>query len=249
MSKLQFLGGALPDVKDDRDFPATRLLVREVALPDEFIVYKDTIIYDQGQTPQCVGYSSAGVKTDEEFKERGKQIRFNGRWVYEQCKKEDGIPGVEGTYPRVACKVLQQQGCKTVTAAETCPVRFLKPKPPTPTPEDIAKWKIDAYYRIDPKSTIEFVKQIIFQFGSILTASRWYANWMEKFSVFPAPIGETNAGHAYKTAGWNPIGFFIFNSWGKILWGKSGIAVMPYAIFMSYVLSEGDCWKLVDHVA
>jgi hypothetical protein len=244
--EIKFVGGYIPDIEDPRDFPATKLLVRELALPESYTVNENTIIYDQGQTPQCVGYSSAGVKTDQEYSQYGKQIKFDGTWLYNECKKEDGIPNIEGTYPRVACKILQQRGCKTVSGAATCPLRFFKPKPPEPTPEDIAKWKIDAYFRIDPKSTADFVKQIIYQFGSIKTASTWWENWMEKFYVFPSPSGRSVGGHDYRAIGWNTIGFVIANSWGTVLWGKSGIATMPYDVFHG-ILMEGDCWKLVDH--
>jgi hypothetical protein len=245
MAKIQFVGGYIKDKRDKRDFPATKLLLREVPLPDSFIVNSDTIIYDQGQTSQCVGFSSAGVKTDEEFTQWDKQIRFDGAWLYGECKKIDGIPDVEGTYPRVACKIMNQVGCKVVSASASCPLRFLKPKPPEPTPGDIAFWKIAAYYRIDPKSTADFVKQIIFQFGTILTASDWHSNWMWKFDIFPSPSGGVIGGHAYRVIGWDSIGFIIANSWGKLLWGRNGIATMPYAIFKN-VLAEADCWKLVD---
>jgi hypothetical protein len=268
MKEVQFISGYIKDKKDSRDFPATRLLVREVPLPESFIVNPNTIIYNQGQTPSCVGFSSAGVKTDEEFIQWGKQIRFDGMWLYKECKKIDGIPNVEGTYPRVACKILNQVGCKVVTASTTCPIRFLKPKPPEPTPEDIYKYRIEAYYRIEPRSTLDFVKQFIYQFGSILTASIWFKNWMSKFWVFPKPVGTSNVGHAYRGVGWDSesvshksisiptkatiilkhdnAGIVVPNSWGEILWGINGVSIMPFEMFLNYVLAEGDCWKLVD---
>jgi hypothetical protein len=188
---MKFVGGYIKDVEDKRDFSATRLLVREVALSESYIVNPNTIIYDQGSTPRCVAHSSCGVKTDEEFLEMGQQLKFDANWLYAECKKIDGIPDAAGTYPRVACKILNQKGCKVIPVSATCPVAWAKPKPPEPTPDEIFQYHIDAYYRIDPNSTADFVKQIIFQFGSIKTASLWYDNWMEKFSVFPTPAGRT----------------------------------------------------------
>ncbi|MCJ7828132.1 MAG: hypothetical protein MUP81_00130 [Dehalococcoidia bacterium] len=268
MAEIQFVGGWVKDKKDKRDFPATRLLVREVSLPESFIVNPNTIIYNQGGDPSCVGFSAAGVKTDEEYTQYGKQIKFDGLRLYNECKKIDGIPNLPGTYPRVACKILNQVGCWVVPTSTTCPIRFLKPKPPEPTPEDIAKWKIAAYYRIDYKSTLDFVKQIICQFGSILTASTWFKNWMDKFWVFPEPAGGTEGGHSFKSAGWDSdsvshksISFsakstiilkhdnaaiVIVNSWGQIPWGVNGVSLMPYQMFLDRVLAEGDCWKLCD---
>ena len=244
---IKFNGGYIPDPEDKRDFPATRLLIREVALPESYIVNPNTIIYDQGQTPKCVAHSSCGIKTDEEFLEMGQQLKFDANWLYAECKKIDGIPNEDGTYPRVACKIMNQKGCKLIPVSAACPVAWAKPKPPEPTPDEIFKYHIDAYYRIDSKSTIDFVKQIIFQFGSIETASWWYDNWMAKFDTFPSPSGTAVGGHAYRTIGWNPLGFVIANSWGKIFWGRNGVATMPYSIFKG-VLAEGDCWKIQDHI-
>jgi hypothetical protein len=248
MEELKFVGGCVPDPIDARDLPATMLLVKEVPLPESYIVDSDTIIYDQNGYPRCVAHGASGVKTDEEFLERATRIKFDADWLYARCKEIDGIPFIEGTFPRAACKVLNQQGCKVLTTASTCPFRFLKPKPPEPTPADIAEYKIDAYYRIDPKSTTYFIKQIILQFGSLLTASYWFSNWMAKFYTFPAPNDDYVGNHCYRTVGWNPVGFVIVNSYGKILWGRNGVATMPYAIFAD-VLAQGDCWKLVDHKA
>lgn len=249
MEQRQFMYGAIPDVPDSRDFPATRLLVKEVALPESYRVNPNTLIYDQNGYPACVGFAGAGIKTDEEFLQYGKQIKFDGLWLYNECKKVDGIPNVPGTYPREACKLLNQRGCKVVAAGSNCKFKWLKPTPPEPTPNDIFKWHIDAYYRVATNSTIEFIKQIIFQFGSLMAASTWYQSWNGKFKIFPKPVGNMGQGHCYRIEGWeSDIGLVVPNSWGKILWGENGISIMPYDMFLSVVLPEADVWKLVDHI-
>ena len=221
------------DWEDKRDFSARRFIVAEFPLPKTYRVNPSTFIYNQGMHPACVGYASAGVKTDEEFLQHHAGYMFDGLWLYQECKKVDGIPLLDGTYPRVALKIMQDQGMKQLTI----PCR----KPPWP----VSFWKIKAYFRIEPDSTVDFVKQVIFQYGSILAASNWYNSWMSVKGVFPAP-DTVSGGHAYRICGWNETGFIVVNSWGKVLWGDNGIATMPYDMFMQYVLPQGDVWKLID---
>ena len=237
--------GWIKDPVDKRDYNVRQLLlpVKKVAvLPDNFTVYADTIIYDQGQTPRCVAYASSGVKTDEEFLQWGQRYKFDADWLYGECKKIDGIPGEDGTFPRIACQILQQRGDVVLTfgvAKCCCFSNNGNPKP------DL-KWKIDSYYRIDSSNSDSDIKQILFNYGSFLAASSWYSNWFEKFNVFPVPNGMANGGHCFRIIGWNAIGWIVANSWGTLLWGNNGVATMPYNIFRQYVLPDSDCWKLVD---
>ena len=238
--------GVLKDEEDKRDYSARDLVVTAVPLPAEYIVDKKAMIYDQNGYPRCAAYAGAGVKTDEEFLESGIHVEFDADRLYVECKKIDGIPNLPGTYPRIVCKVLQKQGI-AISMASSCPFAFLKPKPLPPTPDEIYKNRIEAYYRIEPGSPAEFVKQVIYQFGSILVASYWYNSWNGAKAVFPEPDYAIER-HAYRFIGWNGVGFVTANSWGKLLWGKSGISTMPSQMFLDKVLPEGDVWKLVDYV-
>jgi hypothetical protein len=224
------------DPEDKRDFPASKLVFAEMPLPTNFFVWPDTPIYNQGSKPACVGYSCAGVKSDEEYLQHRGTYLFSGTWLYDECKKIDGIPGIDGTYLRFAMQILQQQGMRQMTA-------FCKPRKPD------TFWEIGSYFRIDETSSDEFIKQVILQYGSIAVGSTWYRGWMSVGEVFDkpdAPIG----GHAYRICGWRddaPAGWIVVNSWGKLLWGKAGVAIMPYDMFRSAVLGTGaDVWKLVD---
>jgi C1A family cysteine protease len=245
-NKNMFGMGWKKDPYDARDFNIRQLLPPlKIALPEEFIVYSDTIIYDQGQTPRCVAYASSGVKTDEEFLQWGHRYKFNADWLYSECKKQDGIPNEDGTFPRVACQILQSEGDVLDTSSVSTCFLCKKKDPITPVPD--MKWSIQAYYRIDSSNTDDAIKQIIYQYGSFLAASDWYNNWFNKFSIFPIPEGNAEGGHCYRIIGWDKNGWVVANSWGTLLWGVNGMATMPYSIFRQYVLSEGDCWKLVDN--
>jgi hypothetical protein len=221
------------DRVDARDYDATKLLRAAVVLPPTYIVDSATIIYDQGPFPACVGFSSAGVKTDEEFRQWKERYKFDGLWLYKECKKVDGYPNEDGTEPRIALKIMMS-GMKK--ASGWCCYKKQDPK-----------WKIVAYYRIAPSSSEEFVKQIIFQYGSILVGSDWYSNWMTiPDGTMPKPDGNVVGGHAYRIVGWSFSGFVVANSWGTA-WGKKGMAEMPFDVFTG-ILSQGDVWKVVDSV-
>lgn len=60
-------------------------------------------VYDQGQTPKCVAYSTSKVMN------WFNKYSFNAPWLYDECKKIDGWAG-DGTSARYACDVLRSQG-------------------------------------------------------------------------------------------------------------------------------------------
>lgn len=231
----KYPSGWVKDKPDRRDFPARKFVYAEVPLPTNYFVYPNTNIYNQGQEPACVGYSCAGVKTDEEFLQYHSKYLFDGLWLYRACKKVDGIPEIAGTYIRTAMGILQELGIRQI--GTLC----IKRQP------DI-NWKIGAYFRIENDSEDHFIKQVIFQHGSIVVGSWWYASWYEVKDMFPQPFGK-GGGHAWRICGWRneaPSGWIVVNSWGKV-WGKDGIAIMPYQMFRTYILEDGgDIWKLID---
>ena len=251
MAKI-FVGTVLKDIPDERDFLTEKLIkdlrFSAVPLPDEY--NPPTIIYNQGQTPQCAAYAGAGIKTDEEYAECGKLLTFDARWLYARAKEQDGIPDQPGTYTRVINDILLKQGIP-ILSKSSCPLSFLKPKPPEPTPDDIREKaylnRIQAYYRILLSDLDELIKQIIFQFRSISAASMWYEEWNSARETFSEPKTPQTP-HAYRLKGWKRNGWIIPNSWGKILWGIGGESVMPFSMFRDVVLPQGDVWKLVDFI-
>jgi hypothetical protein len=240
------IGTVYPDVPDERDFNTERLIkdlrMVPVKLPEEYD--PPTLIYDQGSTPQCSAYSGAGIKTDEEYAEWGKLLQFDAGRLYAECKKRDGIPNLPGTYPRVVNDVLLKMGVPEIKRS-SCPFAFLKPKP-EPTPEDWARNKIAAYYRITKSDQDELIKQIVFQFHSISVGSFWYPEWNDAREIFSDPKTPTQDAHAWRIKGWLKKGWKVANSWGKLLWGIAGECIMPFSMFRDIVLPQGDVWKLVD---
>lgn len=229
--------GWIPDKPDERDFQARKFVYAALPLPSNYFVYPNTYIYDQGSHPACVGFACAGAKTDEEFLQYHNKYIFNGLWLYQECKKFDGMPSSDGTNYRVALKIMQEQGMRQM--GTLCVRR-----------QPDLNWKIGAYFRITSDDGDELIKQIIFQYGTILAGSWWYYNWYTiPEGIFPIPFGKT-VGHAWRIAGWRkdePAGWIVVNSWGKTRWSKDGTAIMPYEMFRAYVLNDGgDVWKLID---
>lgn len=230
---VERLFGWIKDIPDSRDFEARRLIYQALPLPKKYTVWPDTVIYDQNGDPACSAFAATGCKTDQEFLQSKQRVNFDGLWLYNECKKIDGIPDTPGTYPRVVMKILQEQGCRQ--KGSLC---FQK-KPDS-------YWAIQAYYRMGPESTDEAIKQVLYQYGSIVAACLWFESWNNAKAVFPEPRGNNAGGHAFRIIGWDEIGWLVANSWGRLLWGVNGISTMPYKMFTKNVLPNGDIWKMVD---
>jgi len=228
--------GYIPDITDKRDYQAYSLVRKEVQLPRKFCW--PWLFYDQDGTPACTCAGKCGVKSVEEFRERGKWITFDWLHLYKRIKEIDGIPE-EGSQPRIVHKFVQKNGMFIP----------LQDKPDK-------KYRIKSYWRISSSDSIDTIKQIIFQFGPIEVGSMWYKSWEDNFSVFPKP-DKTVGGHLYACPGWDDDlgGFVMANSWND--WGKykpegmpNGVsmAIMPYDMFTSVILPEGDVWKIEDSI-
>ena len=234
---IRRLDGYLPGKgpgADDRDYNIRQLLAKAAvvrplpaALPAVYQTVDNPIVLDQGSTPECVAFASSGMKTDDEFREWDKVYKFNSGVLYNLIAEPGG-----GAYPRNACAVMLHQGMQLAGCRGKMDL----------------KWGIDSYYGVTAANTDDEIKAALYQYGTMIFASSWYDNWMNKFSVFPLPVGSPNGGHCYRCIGWNTIGWIIVNSWGTILWGVWGVATMPYDIYRSYVLPEGDSWKIIDKI-
>lgn len=102
--------GSLPIPADSRNIDIAQVQ-NPAAVPNFYI----TDIYDlgvnnQGSKPTCVGHSIAKLAEYYIFKKTGKVLKFDADALYNQCKKEDGIPEQQGTYASIAAKILIRDG-------------------------------------------------------------------------------------------------------------------------------------------
>jgi hypothetical protein len=99
-----------PDDSRDHTLAAHAPTVAAAAPPPSYAPHYLWTVLDQGQTPRCVGYSGALGRQIESMLEAREALVFDADDLYASCKQLDGSPNSDGTFIRVACKVLQSQG-------------------------------------------------------------------------------------------------------------------------------------------
>ena len=217
--------GLLPSPPDDRDFPIERLYslrgIEPVATPPaEYIVPGDPgPVLNQGNTPQCVAYSSAGMKEYQDRLDQGEWFNFNESLFFSRIGG-----GPNGAYVRDAMKQLLAAGYPVVGV------------------DDAAEHKIAAYYAV-PVTELD-IQQALMAFGPVIIGTTWYNSWFDPTKgVLPKPDYEVG-GHAIRAIGWDSRGLRLRNSWGSS-WGISGDCWLPWKYLASAV---GECWKAVDQI-
>ena len=203
---VSFSTGLVASPRDPRDIPLSAVQVPLRDLPETyFIPYKLRISYQNG-FPHCCGYAAATVKESLEMREHN-VIDFDGDYIYKECKKIDGMPNINGTWFRIALKVLKDTGAKPLNGTE---------------PE---KYKIGAYARVDDES-FEGLKSAIYQNGAILSGFTGSNEGWQTAYVRPPKDTELKWGHAITLIGWNKDYIIGQNSWGTS-WGDQGLFYIP----------------------
>jgi len=131
----------------------------------------------QGTNPHCVGFGTASL--NQQMKARQKiYTPFDGSWIYEQCKKIDGQPNLQGTYLRAGLQVLKNVGAMPVGGGNPANFKI----------EEHAKLNINA----------EELMIALDQFGGVLTGFELsYNGWRgDGDEVLPPKAGELTSGHA-----------------------------------------------------
>ncbi|PIQ90071.1 MAG: hypothetical protein COV71_06450 [Candidatus Omnitrophica bacterium CG11_big_fil_rev_8_21_14_0_20_41_12] len=238
--------GCFKDPKDSRDIPMG-LVLPVAPIPVSFDFTKSmSPVRNQGNEGTCVAFASVvGIKEFQDKKEYHKLIRLSPRFLYNLCKKFDGIPFEDGTYPRIAMKVLLNYGtCHEslwpyVSQKESLPLKGAD--------KDALKFKIKAYARI--KSQLEMRRSLIIN-GPFVAGVEVYKSWftekVKRSGVIPMPkhTEDLVGGHAICIVGYDDkSGIFKFkNSWGAN-WGNDGYGYLPYEYIEKYC---SDAWSATD---
>ncbi len=102
--------GMLPSPEDSRNIPIGQVQ-GEVPIPYTHITDISMLgVNNQGSKPRCVGESITKIAEYYVFKKTGEVVKFDPEALYKQCKLEDGIPEVAGTYATVAIKIAVRDG-------------------------------------------------------------------------------------------------------------------------------------------
>jgi hypothetical protein len=216
------VSGYIPSPLSVHDIPLSAAMPSIVRYPKEMLCPFDLKVKDQGNTPHCVGYASALIKEFNELKERDPQS-FDGDYLYNECKKIDGIPQVEGTYYRSAMSVLRNVGI--------VPIGKTDPSP----------YKIGAYAKVDDIS-FENLKKTIFLYGIVLAGfTGCNLSWKDAY-IKPITPGQKLWGHGVALIGYNENYLIGQNSWGED-WGENGL----FYISKDYLMNLQEAWTvLVD---
>lgn len=211
--------GYIESPKDDRDY-LLPLAAPAEPLPLVYSAYDKSgplPILNQRKTPHCVAYACSTMKTYQEKLDEGKILSFDTAWLYQECKKIDGYPDVEGTFVRAAMSVLKNKGLPLSNRLGT----------------GAQYHKIAAYYRVP--TDLHSIKLAIYQYGPVVAGIQWYESWFKPVNgVLPRPDKKAG-GHSTEWFGWDdtkvtPLGIGAIqaqNSW-TMQWGDNGIFYIPY---------------------
>lgn len=238
--------GCIKDPRDPRDIPMG-LVLPPIPLPPKVDYTENmTPVRDQGDEGTCVAFASVvGVKEYQDTEEYNKIIGLSPRYLYSLCKKNDGAPDTEGTYPRIAMKMLLKYGTSPESFWPYKPHQADKPKPGAG--KAAIKYRVKAYARI--KTILEMKRSLVVN-GPFLAGVDVYESWFtknaDKTGVIPMPKkkDQYQGGHAICIIGYDdPKKLFKFkNSWGNS-WGDEGYGYLGYDYLKQYCV---DAWSDTD---
>lgn len=218
--------GAIPSPEDDRDYPISALYAAlgidvPVALPAIFASTPVPPILNQGTTPQCVPFSTAGIKDFQDYDDQtpARWWNFDEGTFFAEI---GGGPG--GAVIRDALDRLLKVGYPLVGNAGAASLH-----------------RIAGYFAVSVNVTA--IKQAISTFGEVVFGVRWANSWFSPNASGVLPPWDFEAGgHAIRCRGWDDAkGFRLANSWGTG-WGVNGECYLPYGQ-LGHVF---EVWKAPD---
>lgn len=243
---LKNILGCLKDPKDLRDIPMG-LVLPPIPLPAKIdYASKTTPVRNQGNEGTCVAFASVvGVKEYQDTKEYRDLISLSPRYIYSLCKKYDGSPEEEGTYPRVAMKMLLKYGTPPESYWPYRPYQTDRPK--AGADKAAVKYRVKAYARL--KSMLEMKRSLVVN-GPFLAGVDVYDSWftkkVDKTGLVPMPKKRDlyQGAHAVCIIGYDDSKklFKFKNSWGYG-WGDKGCGYLAYDYMKQYCL---DAWSATD---
>ena len=212
-----FKGDLVESPHDPRDYALSSVSPVIQRYPEVCPRPFDLTISNQGQMPSCVGHSVAGMKQYFELQEKISKD-FDGNWLYQECKKIDGIPNIAGTYFRIGLEVARKIGVKPMGEDNPFPYR------------------IETYARVDD-NTFEGLKKAIFLYGVVLAGFRGSNQGWASETIRPPREVEAQWGHATFLTHYGKDYLGGQNSWGENAHNK-GLFKVPanYLPFEAWVI-------------
>lgn len=235
--------GCLKDKFDDRDY-LMRAYLPTLKIPKKIdLTFKMSPIRDQGEEGTCVGFATTtGMKEYQESLDYGKLLILSPRFLYNECKKIDGMPEIEGTTIRTAMQVLEVKG--------VCQEKFWpyqahqKDKAKQGATQDAKRFCVKTYARI---LNLNELRLSVATKGACVIGIEVFEGMMTtKRGLVPLPKKNEIAlgGHAICIVGYDDGKKVIKfkNSWSD-RWGQKGYGFLHYAYIERYMM---DAWSSVD---
>jgi len=235
--------GCIKDQIDVRDYLMKGFLP-EVKLPSK-VDWTDKMspVRDQGDEGTCVGFASvAGMKEYQEKKDYKELVLLSPRFLYNECKKIDGMPSEEGTTIRAAMQVLQKIGVCQEIFWPYLPYQINEPREGAKT--DAKTFCIKTYARI---IHLDELRQSLFLKGPCIIGVEVFKGMLNtKTGIIPMKgiWDKSLGGHAICPVGYDDKKELIKfkNSWSE-KWGQNGYGFLPYKYIKKYMI---DAWSSVD---
>jgi C1A family cysteine protease len=203
-------------------------------------------VKNQGTRPTCVGFAGAAMKEFQEKVEHEKEIKegkqghtdkvydYSEQWLYQNCKKIDGLGRGGGTYIRAVMKVMNKIGVPTESAWPYTHKGIDIGKPKF-WAELIARWAVIGSYWL--VTNLTEMKAALVD-GPVIIGGPIHGEWaMPVHGVikYPADPGTTYGGHAICAVGYDDEKqqIKIKNSWSRF-WGDRGYGYIPYKVIEDF---------------
>lgn len=111
-SEMVYGIGALEPLPDSRNIMLADIQPQtDEPIPDFYLTDMSKFgVNNQGSRPSCVGHSIAKLAEYYIYKHSGELVQLDGDKLYDMCKKEDGIPHLDGTFAAVGAKIAIRDG-------------------------------------------------------------------------------------------------------------------------------------------
>lgn len=188
------------------------------------------LVYDQGQTPRCVGYSHAGYSTAMGWVTWNEPLQFDADAIYDWANAHDGFPQPhDGSSVHAGMQCLQQIGAHDLNAVA-----------PTGEATDRMDHVSQVSWAPDCLTAVDYVLRV----SPVVLGIDWYDSMFNVGSdgfVRVTPGASIAGGHAIllKAVDLNRCFGVLHNSWGAG-WGMNGEAKITFDDITKILGDQGE---------